>query len=183
LGVTCLALNPINPTPNRDDEYDVADDYGIDDRLGTLGDFAELALAARERGIRILLDLVVNHTSDQHPWFRSACEDSASPYRDWYVWSDSEPPDRPQGIVFPGQQTETWTWQPEAKTWYYHRFDDFQPDRNWSHPASREESRRSWASGYPLGASGFRVDAAPFVLEQTAPYSSHSQWSRRARRP
>jgi maltose alpha-D-glucosyltransferase/alpha-amylase len=92
--VTCLWLNPIHPTPNRDNGYDVADYYGIDERLGTLGDFAELALEARERGIRILLDLVVNHTSDQHPWFRAACADAASPYRDWYVWSDSEPADR-----------------------------------------------------------------------------------------
>jgi maltose alpha-D-glucosyltransferase / alpha-amylase len=114
LGVTTLWLNPIHPTPNRDNGYDIADYYGVDSRLGSLGDFAELALEARERGIRILLDLVVNHTSDQHPWFRSACADPASPYRDWYVWSESEPPDRRAGIVFPGEQSETWTWQPEV---------------------------------------------------------------------
>jgi maltose alpha-D-glucosyltransferase / alpha-amylase len=169
LGVTCLWLNPIHPTPNRDDGYDVADYYGIDDRIGTLGDFAELALEAQERGIRILLDLVVNHTSDQHPWFRSACQDPASPYRDWYVWSHSEPSDRRQGIVFPGQQTETWTWQPEAKAWYYHRFYDFQPDLNWSNLAVREEIKKVMGFWLQLGASGFRVDAAPFVLEQSAP--------------
>jgi len=169
LGVTCLWLNPIHPTPNRDNGYDIADYYGIDQRLGTMGDFAELALEARERGIRILLDLVVNHTSDQHPWFRAACEDPASPYRDWYVWSDTEPSDRRQGIVFPGEQTETWTWQPEAKAWYYHRFYDFQPDLNWSNPAVREEIKKVMGFWVQLGASGFRIDAAPFVLEQTAP--------------
>jgi len=169
IGVTCLWLNPIHPTPNRDNGYDVADFYGIDERLGTLGDFAELALEARERGIRILLDLVVNHTSDQHPWFRAACTDAASPYRDWYVWSESEPSDRRQGIVFPGEQTETWTWQPEAKAWYYHRFYDFQPDLNWANPAVREEIKQVMGFWLQLGAAGFRVDAAPFVLEQTVP--------------
>ena len=167
LGVTCLWLNPIHPTPNRDNGYDIADYYAIDQRLGSMGDFAELALEARERGIRILLDLVVNHTSDQHPWFRAACEDPASPYRDWYVWSDTEPSDRRQGIVFPGEQTETWTWQPEAKAWYYHRFYDFQPDLNWSNPAVREEIKKVMGFWVQLGASGFRIDAAPFVLEQT----------------
>jgi maltose alpha-D-glucosyltransferase/alpha-amylase len=169
LGVTCLWLNPIHPTPNRDDGYDVADYYGVDARLGTPGDFADLTLAARERGMRIILDLVVNHTSDQHPWFQAACADPNSPYRDWYVWSESEPPDRRQGIVFPGEQTETWTWQEQAKAWYYHRFYDFQPDLNWSTPAVREEIRRVMGFWLQLGASGFRIDAAPFVLEQVAP--------------
>jgi maltose alpha-D-glucosyltransferase / alpha-amylase len=166
LGVTCLWLNPIHPTPNRDDGYDVADYYGVDPRLGSLGDFADLALAARERGIRIVLDLVVNHTSDQHPWFRSACASPDSPYRDWYVWSDTEPPNRKQGIVFPGEQTETWTYHDEAKAWYFHRFFDFQPDLNWRNPAVRQEIRKVMGFWLQLGASGFRVDAAPFVLEQ-----------------
>ncbi|HEX6921236.1 MAG TPA: alpha-amylase family protein, partial [Actinomycetes bacterium] len=166
LGVTCLWLNPIHPTPNRDDGYDVSDYYGVDPRLGSLGDFAELALEARERGIRIILDLVVNHTSDQHPWFQSACADPGSPYRDWYVWSEQEPPDRRQGIVFPGEQTETWTWQEQAKAWYYHRFYDFQPDLDWSNPDVRAEIKKVMGFWLQLGASGFRVDAAPFVLEQ-----------------
>ena len=169
LGVTCLWLNPIHPTPNRDNGYDVADFYGVDARLGSLGDFAELALEARERGIRLLLDLVVNHTSDQHPWFRAACADARSPYRDWYVWSDDEPPDRRQGVVFPGEQTETWTWNDEAGAWYFHRFYDFQPDLNWRNPAVREEIKKVMGFWLQLGASGFRIDAAPFVLEQVAP--------------
>ena len=169
LGVTCLWLNPIHPTPNRDDGYDVADYYAVDSRLGSLGDFAQLALEAKQRGIRILLDLVVNHTSDQHPWFQSARSSPESPYRDWYVWSDSEPPDRKQGIVFPGEQTETWTYDKEAKAWYFHRFFDFQPDLNWSNPKVREEIRKVMGFWLQLGASGFRVDAAPFVLEQVEP--------------
>ena len=169
LGVTCLWLNPIHPSPNRDDGYDVADYYGVDPRLGSLGDFAELALQARERGIRILLDLVVNHTSDQHPWFRSARSSPESPYRDWYVWSDTEPPDRRQGVVFPGEQTETWTWDAEAKAWYYHRFFNFQPDLNWSNPKVRQEIRKVMGFWLQLGASGFRIDAAPFVLEMVEP--------------
>jgi maltose alpha-D-glucosyltransferase/alpha-amylase len=168
LGVTCLWLNPIHPTPNRDNGYDVADFYGVDPRLGTLGDFAELALEARERGIRLLLDLVVNHTSDQHPWFRAACADPRSPYRDWYVWSQEEPPDRRQGIVFPGEQSETWTWNDEAGAWYFHRFYDFQPDLNWRNPAVREEIKKVMGFWLQLGASGFRIDAAPFVLEEVA---------------
>jgi maltose alpha-D-glucosyltransferase / alpha-amylase len=169
LGATTLWLNPIHPTPNRDDGYDVADYYAVDPRLGTLGDFTELTLEARERGIRILLDLVVNHTSDQHPWFQSARSDAASPYRDWYVWSRDEPPDRRQGIVFPGEQTETWTWDDAAQAWYFHRFYDFQPDLNWNNRQVREEIKKVMGFWLQLGVSGFRIDAAPFVLEQVQP--------------
>ena len=169
LGVTCLWLNPIHPSPQRDGGYDVSDYYGIDPRLGTLGDFVELATQARERGIRLLLDLVVNHTSDQHPWFQSARSDSASPYRDWYVWSGEEPADRRQGIVFPGEQTETWSFDTTAQQWYFHRFYDFQPDLNWANPAVRTEVKKIMGFWLQLGASGFRIDAAPFVLEQVTP--------------
>jgi maltose alpha-D-glucosyltransferase / alpha-amylase len=169
LGVTCLWLNPIHPSPLRDNGYDVSDYYGIDPRLGSLGDFAALTIQAKERGIRILLDLVVNHTSDEHPWFVEARNDPDSPYRDWYVWSATEPPDRTQGIVFPGEQTETWTWDDAAGEWYFHRFYDFQPDLNWSNPAVRAEIKKVMAFWLQLGASGFRIDAAPFVLEQVQP--------------
>jgi maltose alpha-D-glucosyltransferase / alpha-amylase len=166
LGVTCLWLNPIHPSPHRDDGYDVADYYAVDPKLGSLGDFVELTLQARQRGIRILLDLVVNHTSDQCPWFLSARSSPDSPYRDWYVWSQDEPSDRRQGIVFPGEQTETWTFDDQAGAWYYHRFYDFQPDLNWSNPAVRDEIKKVMGFWLQLGTSGFRVDAAPFVLEQ-----------------
>ncbi|MDT4950233.1 MAG: maltose alpha-D-glucosyltransferase / alpha-amylase [Pseudonocardiales bacterium] len=169
LGVTCLWLNPIHPSPQRDNGYDISDYYAVDARLGSLGDFVELAIQARARGIRLLLDLVVNHTSDQHPWFRSARSDPQSPYRDWYVWSSTEPADRRQGMVFPGEQTETWTCDSVAKQWYFHRFYDFQPDLNWSNPAVRAEIKKVMAFWLQLGASGFRIDAAPFVLEQVSP--------------
>jgi maltose alpha-D-glucosyltransferase / alpha-amylase len=168
LGVTCLWLNPIHPSPWKDNGYDVADFYGVDPQLGSLGDFADLARRARDRGIRILLDLVVNHTSDEHPWFRSACADPESPYRNWYVWSADEPPDRFQGTVFPGEQTETWTFNKQAGEWYFHRFYDFQPDLNWSNPQVRREIAKVMTFWLQLGASGFRLDAAPFVLEQVS---------------
>ena len=102
LGVGCLWLNPIHPSPGRDDGYDVTDFYNVHPKLGTLGDFAEFLQAASSRGIRVMIDLVVNHTSDEHPWFVSARSSPDSPYRDWYVWSETEPPDRKQGMVFPG---------------------------------------------------------------------------------
>jgi maltose alpha-D-glucosyltransferase / alpha-amylase len=169
LGATCLWLNPIHPTPHRDAGYDVSDYYGIDPRIGTLGDFAELCRQARQRGIRILLDLVVNHTSDQHPWFQSARSDPASPYRDWYVWSESEPADRFEGMVFPGEQKETWTFDDAARAWYYHRFFAFQPDLNWRNPHLRAEISKVMGFWLQLGVSGFRIDALPFVLEQGPP--------------
>jgi maltose alpha-D-glucosyltransferase/alpha-amylase len=173
LGVTCVWLNPIHPSPWRDYGYDITDYYGIEPRFGSLGDFVELATQARERGIRLLLDLVVNHTSDEHPWFQSARSDPDSPYRHWYVWSSEEPPDRRQGMVFPGEQTETWTFDHIAKQWYYHRFYDFQPDLNWSNPDVRAEINKIMGFWLQLGASGFRIDAAPFVLEQITPGVPH----------
>ena len=133
LGVTCVWLNPIHPSPNRDDGYDVTDFYGVDPRLGSLGDFAELVHQAGNRGLRVIVDLVVNHTSDEHPWFTDAI-DPKSEKRDWYVWSKEEPADRRQGMVFPGRQSETWTWEETAGAWYYHRFYDFQPDLDMENP-------------------------------------------------
>ncbi len=169
LGVTCLWLNPIHPSPQRDQGYDITDYYAVDPRIGSLGDFAELLLEARQRGIRILLDLVVNHTSDEHPWFQSARADPNSPYHDWYVWSDTEPPDRRQGIVFPGEQAATWDFDEVAQKWYFHRFYEFQPDLNFTNPAVRDEVKKIMGFWTQLGVSGFRVDAAPFVLEAIAP--------------
>jgi len=169
LGVTCLWLNPIHPSPGRDNGYDVSDYYGVRPELGTLGDFAELMRRSRQRGIRVVLDLVVNHTSDEHPWFTSARSDPDSPYRDWYVWSAAEPPNRRQGMVFPGEQTETWTFDEQADAWYFHRFYEFQPDLNWSNPAVRAEISKVMGFWLQLGVSGFRIDAAPFVIEQVTP--------------
>ena len=168
LGVDCLWLNPIHPTPDRDDGYDVSDYYSVDPRLGTLGDFAELLHEADNRGIRVIIDLVVNHTSDQHPWFRSACSSPESPYRDWYVWSDTEPSDRYEGIVFPGEQPRRGpTAEPHA--WYYHRFYEFQPDLNMRNPEVRAEIMKIVGFWLQLGVAGFRIDAAPFIIEWTEP--------------
>ena len=165
LGVSTVWLHPIHPSPRRDGGYDITDYYGVHPRFGTMGDFSDLLHEARARGIRVMLDLVVNHTSDQHPWFQSARSDPDSPYRDWYVWSDTEPPNRFEGMVFPGVENETWTWDEVAHAWYRHRFYRFEPDLNTDNPAVREEIEKIATFWLGMGVSGFRVDAAPFLIE------------------
>ena len=174
LGVTCLWLNPIHPSPGRDDGYDVTDFYTVDPRLGTLGDFAELLHQAENRGLRVIIDLVVNHTSDEHPWFADAISSPDSRYRDWFVWSQKEPPDRFQGMVFPGEQSDTWSYHRRAKAWYYHRFYDFQPDLDMRNAAVRAELKKIIGFWLQLGVSGFRIDAAPFIIELTEPGNPNS---------
>ncbi len=174
LGITCLWLNPIHPSPDRDDGYDVSDFYNVDPRFGTLGDFAELLHQADSLGIKVIIDLVVNHTSDQHPWFQSARSSPESPYRNWYVWSESAPPDRHQGMVFPGEQGETWSYDRTAKAWYYHRFYKFQPDLDIKNPAVRAEIKKICAFWLQLGVAGFRMDAVPFIIEETEPGNPNS---------
>ncbi|WP_305789470.1 alpha-amylase family protein [Symbioplanes lichenis] len=169
LGINTLWLNPIHPTPDKDDGYDVSDFYNVDPRFGSLGDFAELLHQAENRGIKVIIDLVVNHTSDQHPWFQSARSSPDSPYRDWYVWSETEPPDRHQGMVFPGEQDTTWSYDRTAKQWYYHRFYKFQPDLNIENPQVRAEIKKICAFWLQLGVAGFRMDAVPFIIEETKP--------------
>ncbi len=165
LGITTIWLHPIYPSPRRDGGYDITDYFGVHPRFGEMGDFEMLVHEAGERGIRVMLDLVVNHTSDQHPWFQSARSDPNSPYRDWYVWSQTEPPDRFEGMVFPGVENEKWTWDEVAHAWYRHRFYRFEPDLNTDHPAVREEIQKIATFWLGLGVSGFRVDAAPFLIE------------------
>ncbi|MDT4990582.1 MAG: maltose alpha-D-glucosyltransferase / alpha-amylase [Actinoplanes sp.] len=167
LGVTCIWLNPIHPSPDRDDGYDVADFYNVDPRFGTLGDFAEMLHHAESLGIRVIIDLVVNHTSDQHPWFQDARSSARSRYRDWYVWSETAPADRHQGMVFPGEQAETWSFDRTAKQWFYHRFYRFQPDLNIKNPQVRAEIKKICAFWLQLGVAGFRMDAVPFIIEET----------------
>ncbi len=121
------------------------------------------------------MDLVINHTSDQHPWFQSARADKNSPYRDWYVWSKKKPPDANKGMVFPGVQKTTWSWDPVARQYYFHRFYDFQPDLNTTHPQVRNEIRRIMGFWLQLGVSGFRVDAVPFVIEKKGAGIKHVQ--------
>jgi maltose alpha-D-glucosyltransferase / alpha-amylase len=165
LGVTVLWLSPFQPTPNRDDGYDITDYYGVDPRLGTPGDFAEFMFQARQRGIRVIMDLVLNHTSHEHPWFKAARQNKQSPYRQWYVWKDKKPADANKGMVFPGVQKETWTLDSVSKTYYFHRFYDFQPDLNYTNPEVEAESKRIIGYWLNQGFSGFRLDAVPFIIE------------------
>ncbi len=165
LGVTTLWLMPFFPTPDRDDGYDVVDFYGVDHRLGTLGEFVEVVRTAHDRGIRVIIDLVVNHTSDRHPWFQSARSDRKSPFRDWYVWSDEPVEDPALTETFPGEQGGVWTYDEKAGQYYLHRFYGHQPDLNIANPEVREEIARILGFWMALGVSGFRVDAVPFLLE------------------
>jgi maltose alpha-D-glucosyltransferase/alpha-amylase len=164
LGVTCLWLLPIMPSPWRDNGYDVTDYFDVDRRLGTLADVVELLRAARERGIRVLTDLVVNHTSDEHPWFRAARSSRDNPYRDYYVWRDRPEP-QPAGLVFPGEEDSNWQLDPATGQYYLHRFYRFQPDLNIEDPRVRAEFQKIMGLWLELGFSGFRVDAAPFLIE------------------
>jgi maltose alpha-D-glucosyltransferase / alpha-amylase len=164
LGVTAIWLMPFQVSPGRDDGYDIADYYGVNPAYGTLGDFVEFTHAAKQRGIRVLIDLVVNHTSNEHRWFQEARRDPNSKYRDWYVWSKKRPASADQGMVFPGVQKTTWSRDPVAKEWYFHRFYDFQPDLNTSNPAVQSEILKIMGFWIQLGVSGFRMDAVPFVI-------------------
>jgi maltose alpha-D-glucosyltransferase / alpha-amylase len=164
LGITTIWLMPFQPSPGKDDGYDISDYYGVDPRYGTLGDFVEFAHGCRQRGIRVIIDLVVNHTSNAHPWFQQARKSKDSHYRDWYVWADKKPPGAGKGVVFPGVQKSTWTHDKEAKAWYFHRFYDFQPDLNTSNPRVQAEILKIMGFWIQLGVSGFRMDAVPFVI-------------------
>jgi maltose alpha-D-glucosyltransferase / alpha-amylase len=164
LGVTALWLMPFHSSPGRDGGYDVADYYSVDPKYGTLGDFVEFTQGCKQRGMRVLIDLVVNHTSNEHPWFREARHDPQSRYRDWYVWSKKKPKHAQDGVVFPGVQKSTWTYDQVAKSWYFHRFYDFQPDLNTSHPEVQAELLKIMGFWIQLGVSGFRMDAVPFVI-------------------
>jgi maltose alpha-D-glucosyltransferase / alpha-amylase len=164
LGISAIWLMPFQPSPLRDDGYDITDYYGVDPRYGTLGDFVEFTHGCKQRGMRVLIDLVVNHTSDQHPWFQEARRDPESPRRDWYVWAKRKPAQADTGMVFPGVQKSTWTRDEQAKAWYFHRFYDFQPDLNTSNPEVQAEILKIMGFWLQLGVSGFRMDAVPFVI-------------------
>src|SRR4051795_6794454 len=164
LGVTCLWLMPFQPTPNRDDGYDVTDHYGVDPRLGTHGDLVELIRTAANRGLRVIVDLVLNHTSNEHPWFQEARADRDSPRRDWYVWRD-EPSEEPKGLFFPDRETSNWAYDRKAGQYYLHRFYSFQPDLDTANPEVRDEIARMLGYWLQLGVAGFRVDAVPALLE------------------
>ncbi len=169
LGITAIWLMPFQPSPMKDDGYDISDYYGVDPKYGTLGDFVEFTHGCKQRGIRVIIDLVVNHTSDAHPWFKDARSSPDSPYRDWYVWSDKKPANANKGMVFPGVQKSTWTRDKEAKAYFFHRFYDFQPDLNTSNPFVQAEILKIMGFWIQLGVSGFRMDAVPFVIATKGP--------------
>ncbi len=166
LGVSCLWLMPFYPSVQRDDGYDITDFYGIDGRLGTPGDFAEMIRTARDRGIRVIADLVMNHTSDQHPWFQAA-RDPDSPFHDFYVWADEKPEEKPGDVVFPDKEHSNWEYDRKARRWYLHRFYTHQPDLNVANPEVRDEIAQVVGYWLEQGLAGFRVDAVPFMIEPT----------------
>ena len=166
LGITCLWLQPFYESPNRDNGYDVSNYYAVHPKLGTFGEFVDFMNHAEQIGIRVIVDLVVNHTSDRHPWFQSARKDPKSPYRNWYLWSKTRPPDYNKGMVFPGVQKATWTRDQVAGEYYFHRFYDFQPDLDTMNAAVRTEILRIMGFWLQLGVCGFRMDAVPFLISR-----------------
>lgn len=169
LGIDTLWLAPFQPSPNKDNGYDISDYYGVDPRHGSSGNFVEFMHQARKRGIKVIIDLVVNHTSDEHPWFLNARTRDDAKHHDWYVWSKKRPKDWDEGMVFPGVQEATWTLDKKAGAYYHHRFHDFQPDLNIDNQEVRAEIRRIMGYWLELGVEGFRVDAVPFILETQRP--------------
>ena len=165
MGVTTLWLMPYYPSPDKDDGYDITDFTAVDPRLGDLGQFVELIRTAQDRGMRVIIDLVVNHTSIDHPWFQEARSDPDSPRRNWYVWSDEKPSDGTMTETFPGEQDGVWTYDRKAQAWYLHRFYPHQADLNIAEPAVRNEIARIVGFWLQLGVAGFRIDAVPFLLE------------------
>ena len=169
LGVDCVWLMPFYATANRDDGYDVTDHCAVDPRLGTLHDFDDFVRAAARLDIRVIVDLVVNHTSIDHPWFQAARSDPHSPRRAYYVWSADRPAHTRERLVFPGFQQESWSWDAQAGAWYHHRFYEHEPDLNMDCAEVREEIRRIVAFWLGRGISGYRVDAVPFIIERVGP--------------
>lgn len=166
LGVDCIWLLPIFPSPLIDDGYDIADYYNVHPDLGTIDDFKELIAETHKRGMRIIADLVVNHTSDQCEWFKQAEADENSPYRDYYVWSDSNKLYSDARIIFVDTETSNWAWSEKAQKYYWHRFYSCQPDLNYDNPAVREEMKKIMRFWLDMGIDGFRADAVPYLIER-----------------
>ncbi|MDT0685673.1 alpha-amylase family protein [Autumnicola psychrophila] len=167
LGVNCLWLMPFFDSPNKDNGYDVRDYYKVDPRLGDLGHFAQLIDAADEVGIRILIDLAVNHTSTEHTWFQEARKNKNSKYRNFYIWVDEKPEDREENIMSGGEEDgSNWEWDEEAGAYYFHTFYTHQPDLNISNENVQEEIFRIMQFWLKMGVSGFRIDAAPHMFNK-----------------
>lgn len=165
LGIQCLWLLPFYPSPNRDNGYDVTDYCNVDTRLGTLADFAQLMNKAEALGLRILIDLVVNHTSVDHPWFQAARTGKDSPYRDYYVWSDEPLAFEKEHLILQGEESTVWTFDEQGKQYYLHRFYKWQPDLNISNPKVKEEILKIMTFWLRLGVHGFRIDAAEMLID------------------
>jgi maltose alpha-D-glucosyltransferase / alpha-amylase len=166
LGVDCLWLPPFTKSPLRDGGYDVADYLDVHPDVGTLGDFVELVDEAHSRGLRIIIDFVMNHTSDQHPWFQASRSDPTGPYGDFYVWSDTDERYADARIIFVDTETSNWTFDPIRRQYFWHRFFSHQPDLNYENPKVTEaimEALRFWLD---LGIDGFRLDAVPYLFEE-----------------
>ncbi len=166
LGVTCIWLLPFFPSPLRDDGYDVADYHGVFPDYGSTEDLRVFLDEAHRRGIRVIADLVLNHTSDQHPWFQEARSSPQSPKRDYYVWSDTHKKYDKARIIFIDTEKSNWTWDPVAKAYYWHRFFSHQPDLNYDNPELRQAMLDVMSFWLDLGLDGFRCDAVPYLFEQ-----------------
>jgi maltose alpha-D-glucosyltransferase/alpha-amylase len=166
LGINCVWLLPMYPSPQRDDGYDIADYTAIHPSYGTLDDFRAFLRAAHEKGIRVLTELVLNHTSDQHPWFLESKSSRDNPKRDYYVWSDTD--DRYAGvrIIFCDTEASNWAWDPGSKAYYFHRFFSHQPELNYDNPAVVDEIWRVMQFWLDEGVDGYRVDAVPYLVER-----------------
>ena len=165
LGVDALWLPPFYPSPLRDGGYDVADFRAVDPRYGTMADFERLIQEVHARGMRITIDLVMNHTSDQHPWFQASRHDPSGPYGDYYVWSDSNEKWPEARIIFTDVETSNWAWDPVREQYYWHRFYSHQPDLNFANPAVRQEMLDIASFWLHKGIDGFRLDAVPYLFE------------------
>jgi maltose alpha-D-glucosyltransferase/alpha-amylase len=167
LGITAVWLLPFYPSPLRDDGYDIADYNTVHPQYGTLRDFQEFLAAAHRRGIRVITELVINHTSDQHPWFqRARLAPPGSPERDFYVWSDTDQKYRDVRIIFKDFERSNWTWDPVARAYYWHRFYSHQPDLNYDNPAVQEAILPLVDYWFNLGVDGMRLDAVPYLFER-----------------
>jgi len=166
LGINTLWLLPFYPSPLKDDGYDISDYTGVHPSYGNLEDFKLLLEQAHQHGIKVLTEIVLNHTSDQHPWFQEARRSKSSPRRDWYVWSDN--PDRYRGarIIFLDTELSNWTLDPISKQYYWHRFFSHQPDLNYDNPVVREHIWNAMKFWLDLGVDGFRLDAVPYLVER-----------------
>jgi maltose alpha-D-glucosyltransferase/alpha-amylase len=166
LGTSAIWLMPFFPSPLRDDGYDIADYNAVHSSYGTLEDFRKLLGSAHDRGIRVIIEMVLNHTSDQHPWFQESRSSQDNPRRDWYVWSDTDTRYKGARIIFRDTETSNWAWDPISKSFYWHRFFSHQPDLNYDNPAVREEMWNVMKFWLEMGVDAFRLDAVPYLVER-----------------